>query len=138
MLRVDSSKTCKVVYSLCKHEYLGYLIEPHIVQLNPQGDFSFTYQRIFTHTAEEFAACLTEIDYKLIKILDDIEQDSVIKKYYKKLIRPTEFFTKIFDHSHLAVVRGDRVAQPAFFDEKHLLLFRNGVLTLTQPLKLSN
>lgn len=97
MLRVDSSKPCKVVYSLCKHEYLGYLIEPHIVQLNPQGDFSFTYQRIFTHTAEEFAACLTEIDYKLIKILDDIEQDSVIKKYYKKLIRPTEFFTKIFD-----------------------------------------
>ena len=97
MLRVDSSKPCKVVYSLCKHEYLGYLIEPHIVQLNPQGDFSFTYQRIFTHTAEEFSACLTEIDYKLIKILDDIEQDSVIKKYYKKLIRPTEFFTKVFD-----------------------------------------
>ena len=105
MLRVDSSKTCKVVYSLCKHEYLGYLIEPHIVQLNPQGDFSFTYQRIFTHTAEEFSACLSDIDYKLIKILDDIEQDSLIKKYYKKLIRPTEFFTKIFDNKFYENVR---------------------------------
>jgi superfamily II DNA or RNA helicase len=105
MLRVDSSKTCKVVYSLCKHEYLGYLIEPHVVQLNPQGDFSFTYQRIFTHTAEEFNACLSDIDYKLIKILDDIEQDSLIKKYYKKLIRPTEFFTKIFDHKFYENVR---------------------------------
>lgn len=105
MLRVDSSKACKVVYSLCKHEYLGYLIEPHIVQLNPQGDFSFTYQRIFTHTAEEFNACLSDIDYKLIKILDDIEQDSLIKKYYKKLIRPTEFFTKIFDNKFYESVR---------------------------------
>ncbi len=105
MLRVDSSKACKVVYSLCKHEYLGYLIEPHVVQLNPQGDFSFTYQRIFTHTAEEFNACLSDIDYKLIKILDDIEQDSLIKKYYKKLIRPTEFFTKVFDDKFYENVR---------------------------------
>ncbi|RZL16342.1 MAG: ATP-dependent helicase, partial [Pedobacter sp.] len=105
MLRVDSSKTCKVVYSLCKHEYLGYLIEPHVVQLNPQGDFSFTYQRIFTHTADEFNACLSEIDYKLIKILDDIEQDSLIKKHYKKLIRPTEFFTKVFDEKFYESVR---------------------------------
>ncbi|MCZ4223723.1 DEAD/DEAH box helicase [Pedobacter rhodius] len=105
MLRVDSSKNCKVVYSLCKHEYLGYLIEPHVVQLNPQGDFSFTYQRIFTHTAEEFNACMSEIDYKLIKILDDIEQDSLIKKHYKKLIRPTEFFTKIFDDKFYETVR---------------------------------
>jgi superfamily II DNA or RNA helicase len=84
---------------------LGYLIEPHVVQLNPQGDFSFTYQRIFTHTAEEFNACLSDIDYKLIKILDDIEQDSLIKKYYKKLIRPTEFFTKIFDNKFYENVR---------------------------------
>ncbi|KIA95324.1 helicase SNF2 [Pedobacter kyungheensis] len=105
MLRVDSSKACKIVYSLCKHEYLGYLIEPHIVQLNPQGDFSFTYQRIFTHTAEEFNRFLSDIDYKLIRILDDIEQDSIIKKYYKKLIRPTEFFTKVFDDKFYENVR---------------------------------
>ncbi|MNK67568.1 ATP-dependent helicase HepA [compost metagenome] len=105
MLRVDSSKACKIVYSLCKHEYLGYLIEPHIVQLNPQGDFSFTYQRIFTHTAEEFNKYLSDIDYKLIRILDDIEQDSIIKKYYKKLIRPTEFFTKVFDDKFYENVR---------------------------------
>ncbi len=97
MLRVDSSKAYKIVYSLCKHEYLGYLIEPHIVQLNPNGDFSFTHQRIFSHTAEEFKACLTDIDYKLISILDHIEQDAIIKKHYKKQIRPSEFFLKIFD-----------------------------------------
>ena len=105
MLRVDSAKPCQVVYSLCKHEFMGYLIEPHMVQLNPQGDFSLTYQRLFSHTAEEFSRHLTDVDRKLIKILDEIEQDFIIKKYHKKLIRPTEFFSKFFDEKFYNKVR---------------------------------
>lgn len=105
MLRVNSAVPCKIVYALCKHEYLGYLIEPHIVQLNPQGDFSLTYQRLFTHTAQEFAKHLTEQDFKLIKILDETEQDVIIKKYHKKVIRPVEFFTKFYDQKFYDSVR---------------------------------
>jgi hypothetical protein len=105
MLRVDSSLPCQIVYSLCKHDYLGYLIEPHIVQLNPQGDFSLTYQRLFTHTAKEFAKHLTEQDLKLIKILDETEQDFIIKKYHKKAIRAFEFFSKFYDEKFYENVR---------------------------------
>jgi hypothetical protein len=105
MLRVDSSKPCKIVYSLCKHEYLGYLIEPHIVQLNPQGDFSLTYQRLFSHTAKEFTKHLSESDLKIIKILDETEQDHVIKKFHKKAIRPFEFFSKFYDDGFYESVR---------------------------------
>ena len=105
MLRVDNTKPCKVVYSLCKHAYLGYLIEPHIVQLNPQGDFSLTYQRLFSHTAKEFATHLSEQDFKLIKILDETEQDFIIKKYHKKAVRPVEFFGKFFNDKFYDSVR---------------------------------
>lgn len=105
MLRVNSSAPCKIVYSLCKHDYLGYVIEPHIVQLNPQGDFSLTYQRLFTHTAKEFAKHLTELDFKLIKILDEIEQDAIIKKFHKKAVRPFEFFSKFFNQKFYDTVR---------------------------------
>lgn len=105
MLRVDSSKPCKIVYSLCKHEFFGYLIEPHIVQLNPQGDFSLTYQRIFSHTAKEFTRHLSEKDLKLIRILDETEQDFIIKKYHKKPIRPVEFFSKFFNDKFYENVR---------------------------------
>ncbi|TDO20022.1 DEAD/DEAH box helicase [Pedobacter duraquae] len=105
MLRVDNSKPCKIVYALCKHEYLGYLIEPHIVQMNPQGDFSLTYQRLFSHTAVEFAKHLSETDLKMIKILDETEQDAIIKKYYKKPVRAFEFFGKIFDDKFYDSVR---------------------------------
>jgi SNF2 family DNA or RNA helicase len=105
MLRVDNTKPCKVVYSLCKHAYLGYLIEPHIVQLNPQGDFSLTYQRLFSHTAKEFARHISEQDFKLIKILDETEQDYIIKKYHKKAVRPVEFFSKFFNDKFYDNVR---------------------------------
>ncbi len=94
-----------MVYALCKHEFLGYLIEPHIVQLNPQGDFSLSYQRVFTHTAKDYDCDLDATDMKLIKILDEIEQDYLIKKYHKKSVRSSEFFTKIFDEAFYENVR---------------------------------
>ena len=105
MLRVDNSKPCKIVYSLCKHEFLGYLIEPHIVQLNPDGDFSLTYQRLFTATAKEFSVFLDDADYKLIKLLEETEQGNIIKRYYTKPIRPLEYFSTIFNETLFDVLR---------------------------------
>lgn len=105
MLRVDSSKPCKLVYSLCKHEYLGYLIEPHIVQLNQDGDFSLTYQRLFSTTAREFPDILDDTDIKIIKLLDETEQGHIIKRYHKKPVRPLEFFAKTFDQKFFDVIR---------------------------------
>src|SRR6201994_2910016 len=105
MLRVDSSKPCQIIYAIAKHEYLSYVIEPHIVQLNPNGEFSLTYQRLFSNTATEFGHCIDETDTKLIKTLEDIEQGSIIKKYYKKPIRPYEFFSKVFNDQLFDMIR---------------------------------
>ncbi|HEY9534538.1 MAG TPA: DEAD/DEAH box helicase [Mucilaginibacter sp.] len=105
MLRVDSSKPCQIIYAIARHEYLGYVIEPHVVQLNPNGEFSLTHQRLFSNTATEFASCLDETDIKLIKLLEEIEQGNVIKKFYKKPIRPSEFFAKIFTDQFFETIR---------------------------------
>jgi len=105
MLRVDSTKPCQIIYAIARHEYLGFVIEPHIVQLNPNGEFSLTHQRLFSNTAKEFVHCIDDTDLKLIKILEEIEQGNIIKKFHKKLIRPFEFFTKIFDEKLFEVIR---------------------------------
>jgi superfamily II DNA or RNA helicase len=105
MLRVDSSKPCQIIYAIARHEYLSYVIEPHIVQLNPNGEFSLTYQRLFSNTAKEFANCIDETDIKLIKILEDLEQGNIIKKHYKKPVRPFEFFSKIFNDQLFETIR---------------------------------
>ncbi len=105
MLRVDSTKPCQIIYSVARHEYLGYVIEPHIVQLNPNGEFSLTHQRLFSNTASEFGHCIDDTDIKLIKLLEEIEQGNVIKRFYKKPIRPSEFFTKIFTEQLFDTIR---------------------------------
>jgi len=105
MLRVDSTKPCQIIYAIAKHEYLSYVIEPHIVQLNPNGEFSLTHQRLFSNTAKEFAHCIDDVDIKLIKILEEMEQGNLIKKFYKKPIRPFEFFTKIFNEQLFDTLR---------------------------------
>jgi len=105
MLRVDSSKPCQIIYAIARHDYLSYVIEPHIVQLNPNGEFSFTHQRLFSNTAVEFSHCIDETDRKLIKILEDIEQGNIIKKFYKKPIRPFEFFAKVFNDQLFDTIR---------------------------------
>ncbi|HVW16167.1 MAG TPA: DEAD/DEAH box helicase [Mucilaginibacter sp.] len=105
MLRADSSKPCQIIYAICRHEYLGYVIEPHIVQLNPNGEFSLTYQRLFSNTAKEFGQYLDETDFKLVKVLEEIEQSHVIKKFYKKPIRPFEFFSKVFNEQLFDTIR---------------------------------
>jgi len=97
MQQSKSFPVYKIVYSICEHPYLGYLIEPHMVKLNPNGTYSLRYQRIFSNTVDAYAAELDEVDYKLIRLLDDIEQTNLIKKYYKKAIRPVDFFSKVFD-----------------------------------------
>lgn len=99
MLRVDSEKPCKIVYSVCKHEFLGFLIEPHVVQLNSDKGFSLTYQRLFSTTALEFSSILNETDFKLIKLLEETEQGHIIKRYHKKAIRPVEYFRTIFNEN---------------------------------------
>ncbi|QKJ31903.1 DEAD/DEAH box helicase [Mucilaginibacter mali] len=105
MLRVDSSKPCQIIYAVARHEYLSYVIEPHIVQLNPNGEFSLTHQRLFSNTAKEFIQFLDDTDLKLIKILEDLEQGNIIKKYYKKPVRPFEFFGKIFNDQLFDTIR---------------------------------
>ncbi|WP_442794278.1 DEAD/DEAH box helicase [Pelobium manganitolerans] len=105
MLRVATDKPCKLVYSIAKHDYFGFLIEPHIVQLNPDGDFSLTHQRVFEHTATEFPQCISASDIKLIKLCEEIEQDYIIKKIFKKNVRATEFFSKLWDDKSYEFVR---------------------------------
>jgi len=105
MQEVNSKLPFKLVYSLGEHPYLGYLIEPHIVQLNPNGSYSLTYKRIFTNTIGDFAPALDEVDYQIIKLLDEIEQTHIIKRYHKKAVRPLDFFGKIFDQKILDQLR---------------------------------
>lgn len=84
---------------------MGFVIEPHVVQLNAKGGFTLTHQKVYSQTAKEFDAFLDERDYKIIKLLDQMDQEYIIKRYHKEPIRPTIYFSKFWTEKLYQVVR---------------------------------
>ena len=93
---VSTAKPFRIIYSLFEHEYLGYLFESFVVQLDVKGKLTFVHQNISSQNAKEFAAGLDDNDYELIRLMDSMQQEAVIKFFHKKKIKPAEFFPKVF------------------------------------------
>ncbi|NVJ86673.1 MAG: DEAD/DEAH box helicase [Algoriphagus sp.] len=96
---VDPSKPFQIVYSIFSHEYLGLLFESFVVQLDEQDRLSLAYQNISSANAKEFDAGLDERDYELIKLMDAMQPEEVIKLHIpsKKKVRPKDYLQQVFD-----------------------------------------
>ena len=96
-MKVSASQPFQIVYSVFQHEYLGYVFESYIVHLDDKGKLTYQHQNISHKNAREFAKGLDDRDFKLIEIMDSMQQDAVVKKFSAKQIKPEEFFSKTFD-----------------------------------------
>ncbi|MCC9165429.1 DEAD/DEAH box helicase [Pontibacter harenae] len=107
-MKVYTTQPFQVVYSLFEHEYLGYLFESFVVQVNTKGQLTLQHQNISAKNADEFASRLDTEDFKLITLIDQIQQDAVLKKFSPKRVSPADFFLKVYDAE-----RGDKTLQEA-------------------------
>lgn len=105
-MKVSPSEPFKIVYSILNHEYLGYIFEAFAVQLTSQGEFSFQVQNISSKNIKEFRSGLDTKDFELVKLIDDIQQDAVLKKYNPKKLNAVDFFLKVYDAQ-----KGDKAIQ---------------------------
>lgn len=96
-MKVSPDQPFQIIYSLYEHEYLGYLFESFVVQLDEKERLTFSHQNISSQNAAEFDSGLDENDYQLIKIMDEIQQNAVVNKFQKKKLKPNEFFLKTYD-----------------------------------------
>lgn len=96
-MKVSTQHPFQVVYSVFEHEFLGILFESFVIQLNERGEFTFQYQNISAKNAAEFENGLDEKDYALIELIDEIQQDAIIKRFSGKVQKGNEFFPKIYD-----------------------------------------
>lgn len=96
-MNVSPSKPFQIVYTLFEHEYLGYLLESFVIQLDESRRLTFSHQNISSKNAKEFDAGLDANDYELIKLMDSMQQDAVVKHFNKKVIKANDFFLKIYD-----------------------------------------
>ena len=96
-MKVATTQPFQVIYSFFEHEFLGFLFEAYVVQIDGRGRLTFQHQHISSTNAEEFSANLDEIDFKLIRLMDDLRQDTIVKKHHEKKITTADFFLKIYD-----------------------------------------
>ncbi|TDQ17213.1 SNF2 family DNA or RNA helicase [Algoriphagus boseongensis] len=121
---VNSEQPFQIVYSIFSHEYLGLLFESFVVQLDEKDRLSLAYQNISYANAKEFDAGLDKRDYDLIKLMDSMQPEVVVKPYMKKgNLRPKEFLNKIFDPK-----TEDKKTQDLIFD--NLEIKRSKILPL--------
>jgi SNF2 family DNA or RNA helicase len=95
-MKVSTTNPFRIIYSLFEHEYLGYLLESFVVQLDNKQKLTLQHQNISAQNASEFAKGLDEKDYKLIELMDTIQQEVVIRKFHKGKIKPRDFFNKVY------------------------------------------
>ena len=95
-MKVSPAEPFQLIYSLYQHEFLGYLLESFVIQLDDKGRLSYRHQNISSKNAEEFSSVMDDTDFELIKIMDSMQQESVIKHFEKKKMKPDEFFLKIY------------------------------------------
>ncbi|HEY8400456.1 MAG TPA: DEAD/DEAH box helicase [Cytophagaceae bacterium] len=107
-MNVSTAQPFQIIYSLLEHEYLGYLFESFVVQLDQNNRLTFKNQNISSKNASEFSSGLDEDDFKLIKLIDSIHQDAIVKKFYNKKVTPAEFFLKVYNKD-----KGDTLLQDA-------------------------
>jgi len=99
-MNVSPSQPFQLIYTLFQHQYLGYLIEPFMVQLDSQGRLTFSHQNISSKNAREFDAGLNETDYQLIEIMVSMQPHAIARKFDKKNSKPDAFLLKLFTNQN--------------------------------------
>jgi SNF2 family DNA or RNA helicase len=98
-MKVSADKPFKIVYALFDHEFLGILFESFAIQIDDKGRLSYAYQNISSQNAGEFACEMDEVDFELIRLMDSMQQEAVVKKFNTKSAKPKDFLRKVFQDS---------------------------------------
>ncbi len=95
-MKVSTQESFQVVYSLFEHEYLGYLFESFIVQLDDSGRLTLQHQNISALNAREFDSGLDDTDYELIDLMDSMQPEAVVHKFTRNGMKAKDFFLKYY------------------------------------------
>ncbi|MGB3618238.1 MAG: SNF2-related protein [Catalinimonas sp.] len=119
-MNVSTDQPFQITYALYNHEYLGFLLESFVVQRDELGRLTLQNQNISSKNAPEFAEGLDEVDFRLIQLMDDIQQDAIVKRFRPKKMSTPDFFLKYYHPE-----KGDKQVQgqiDTFVEEKKALI----------------
>ena len=95
-MHVSPTEPFQIIYSIYEHQYLGLLYESYIVQLNAKGELTYQYQNVSSKNIQEFASGISKNDVELVKLMDAIQQDAILRRFNKKGLKTFDFFQRVF------------------------------------------
>ena len=121
-MKVSTAEPFQIIYSLFEHECLGHLFAAYVIQLGPRGQLTLQHQTVSGKNVHEFAAGLDAIDFELVALCDQLQQEAVVKEFWPRKIATADFFLKTY-HSE----KGDKPLQEAI--ARHVQTRMGAVLT---------
>jgi hypothetical protein len=97
-MKVSTAQPFQIIYSILNHEYLGYLFEAFVVQLDDKEELTLLNQNVSIKNITEFAHGLDEHDLKLVKLIDSLQSENIYKKFVGTKKRTVvDFYLKVYD-----------------------------------------
>lgn len=96
MQRISPESNYVLIYTIEEYQFIGHLIEAHIVKLTTGGNLSLQNQRIHINNAELYDKALDQTDYEALQLLSECTPEAITRKFSsEKRVKPKEFFSKI-------------------------------------------
>jgi SNF2 family DNA or RNA helicase len=96
-MKVANTQPFKIIYSILNHEYLGYILESFVVQLSSLGNYTYQFQNISSKNISEFKSKLDSVDFELVDLIEEIQQEAILKIFNKRKLTAVDFFLKTYD-----------------------------------------
>jgi SNF2 family DNA or RNA helicase len=109
-MTVSPDQPFQVVYSLFEHQYLGYLFNAYVVQLDVYRRLTLKYQNISLLNAKEFD--LSETDCEIVELIDSLQHEAILKRYSTKKLPFDAFLLKVYDKDN-----GDKTLQETIHND---------------------
>jgi hypothetical protein len=120
-MKVSTSKPFQIVYSIYQHEYLGYLVESFVIQKDKNGKLTLQNQNISSANAPEFASGLDDNDFRMISLIDTIQQNYILRKFNNTRLKPADYFIKIYKSENPDIETQNRISR--FIEEQKAKIF---------------
>lgn len=85
----------KLIFTLVKTPNLGITIEAYLVTINSRKQFQIDYQRVRASIAQIIHNIANNEELELLKILDEIHPDIMIRRFTKEKVKPADFFKNV-------------------------------------------
>jgi hypothetical protein len=78
-MKVNILQPFRLICSIYQHEFLGYLFQSFLVQIDSNGNLTYQYQTVSPQNWDEFLPKLSEKEQKIITLIEKIQPEVIAK-----------------------------------------------------------